>query len=81
MKIIQNKEGKWLSVKGNTIQLEEVSIGSSTVEQGFTYEDTGEPVEVDDTAYAVIIPTAYDEEKIYFENENEARKYIEEYYK
>jgi len=57
------------------VRIEDVQVGLDNAGK-YAYEDTGETVEDGDQAYVVIIPTAIDEDSIYFTDEAAAKQYI-----
>ncbi len=71
------KAARMLEESENKITLSEVFTGSSA--EGYFYEDTGELVEANETAWVVTIPDIYgDEEKLYFSSKSNATAWLNE---
>lgn len=72
-----NKDKK---INDNRISgIEEVQIGLFTADKNLYYQDTGNIIQDGDIAYRLTIPTAIDEETIYFEDYDNALNYLRDY--
>ena len=76
---IKMKKKDIVRISYNISGIEEVQIGLDTARLNLEYEDTGNLVEDQDFAYKISIPTAIDEDVIYFEEYENARDYLKDF--